>query len=158
MWNRPWFERYATFNCGQQSVDFDEFVLLKEISMKYRMVLNPRLALMKYDLSSPFSLSVWDRDRLKGLQSQGATPLLQMINTTGKARCFSLVDKIYGVLSVCQEFDRRMMKVDYHICICCLLIWVAGYMLLRREADSPLSVFQTHQANNMHSLPSWVPD
>ena len=85
-------------------------------------------------------------------------PLLQMINTTGKARCFSPVDKICGVLSVCQEFDRRMVKVDYHICIRCLLIWVAGTCYYDEERTVHYLCFKTHQANKMHSLPSWVPD
>jgi hypothetical protein len=169
LWNRPWFERLwvvqeallaqkATFNCGQQSVDFDEFVFLKETSMKYRRVLNPRLAPMQYDLSSPFTLILWDWTRLKSQQLQGGIPLFQMITTTGKAQCFSPVDKVYGILSVCQEVDRALVKVDYHICIRCLLIWVAGYMLLRHEAISPLFVFQTHQAIKMPGLPSWVPN
>lgn len=150
--------RKATFNCGRQSVDFDCFVFLKEVSTKYRRVPEPRLSPMQYSLSSPFSLILWDWSRLKALQSQGGIPLVQMINTTGKTQCFTPVDKIYGVLSVCQEFDRLMVKVDYEICIRCLLIWVAGYMLIRREADSPLTVLQTHQMEKSQLLPSWVPD
>jgi len=169
LWNRPWFGRLwvvqeallarkATFNCGRQSVDFDYFVFLKEVNMKYRRVPEPRLSPMQYNLSSQLSFALWDWSRLKDLQSQGGIPLIQMINTTGKAQCFLPVDKVYGVLSVCQEFDRRMVKVDYQVCIRCLLISVAGYMLLRREAVSPLTVLQTHQTNKSQSLPSWVPD
>ena len=169
LWNRPWFGRLwvvqeallarkATFNCGRQSVDFDNFVFLKEVSMKYRRIPEPRLAAMQYDLSSSFSLILWDWSRLKDLQSKGGIPLFQMITATGKARCFLPVDKIYGVLNVCQEFDRRIVKVDYQVCIRCLLIWVAGYMLLRREAVSPLTTLQTHQTNKSQFLPSWVPD
>lgn len=86
---------------------------------------------MQHDLSSPLSWALWDWSRLKGLQAQGGIPLFQMITTTGKAQCFLPVDKVYGLLSVCLEFDRRMVKVDYDVCIHCLLIWVAGYMLLR---------------------------
>ena len=170
LWNRPWFGRLwvvqevvlarkATFNCGQQSVDFDCFVFLKEVNMKYRRVPESRLRAMQHDLSSPFSLALWDWRRLKVLQAQGGIPLSQMITTTGKAQCFLPVDKLYGLLGVCQESDRRMVKVDYNVCIRCLLIWVAGYMLLRREADSPLFVLQTHQQTEKSQfLPSWVPD
>ncbi|KAE9363193.1 HET-domain-containing protein [Stipitochalara longipes BDJ] len=61
LWSRPWFERLwvvqeallarkSTFNCGQQSVDFDCFVTLKEIQMRYRRHPDPRLAPMQYHL------------------------------------------------------------------------------------------------------------
>jgi hypothetical protein len=169
LWNRPWFGRLwviqeallarkATFNCGRQSVDFDCFVFLQEVNIKYRRVPEPRLGPMQQALSSPFSAVFWDWSRLKDLQSQGGIPLFQMITTTGKSQCFNPVDKVFGLLSVCLESDRQVVKVDYHACIRCLLIWVAGYMLLRHEAVSPLHVLQTHQTEKGLFLPSWVPD
>ena len=170
LFDRPWFGRLwvvqeallarkATFNCGRQSVDFDCFVFLKDISMKYRRVPEPRLAPMQYDLSSPFSLTLWDWSRLKSIQARGGIPLYQVIVITGKAQCFLQADKLYGLLSLCREFDRRMVKVDYNVCIRCLLIWVAGYMLLQRESISPLTVLQSHQQTHKSPfLPSWVPD
>lgn len=150
--------RKATFNCGQQSVDFDCFVYLKRVHMKYRRLPDTRLAPMQYNLSSPFSLALWDWSRLKEQLSQGGIPIFEMITTTGKALCFLPVDKVYGILSVCLEVDRRVVKVNYHICVRCLLIRVAGYMLLRYEAVGPLLVLQTHQTNKLQALPSWVPD
>jgi len=169
LWSRPWFERLwvvqeallarkATFNCGQQTVDLDCFVMLKEVQMKYIHLPHPRLASMQYPLSSPFALALWDWNRLKDLQSRGGIPLFQMITLTGKARCFSPVDKIYGILSVCQEIDRRVVKIDYDVCIRCLLMQLAAYMLYRREAYSPLFVLQTHRTNKTQDVPSWVPD
>lgn len=169
LWNRSWFKRLwvvqeallarkATLNCGRQSVDLDCFVYLKEIHMKYRRIPEPRLAPMQHDLSAPLSLVFWDWNRLKDLQSQGGIPLSQMITSTGKAQCFSPVDKVYGLLSVCPELERKIIKVDYDVCIRCLLIWVAGYMLLRFEAISPLTILQTHQSDKLQCLPSWVPD
>ncbi|PMD47176.1 HET-domain-containing protein [Hyaloscypha variabilis F] len=169
LWGRPWFERLwvvqeallarkATFNCGQQSVDFDFFITLKEFHMKYRRNPDPRLASMQFHLSSPFGVALWDWNKLKDQQSKGGIPLFEMITMTGKAQCFSPVDKVYGILSVCQEVDRRVVQIDYDVCICCLLKRLALYMLLRREAVSPLLVLQTHQSNKTQSLPSWVPD
>ena len=172
LWNRPRFGRLwvvqeavlarkAAFNCGQQSVDFDCFVYLKEVNMKYRRISESRLRSMQHYLSSTFSLILLDWRRLKSLQAQGGIPLFQILTATGKSQCFLPVDKVYGLLGVCQEFDRRMVKVDYDydVCLRCLLIWVAGYLLLRREAFSPLTVLQTHQQTEKSQfLPSWVPD
>jgi hypothetical protein len=169
LWDRPWFGRLwvvqeallarkATFNCGRQSADFESFVFLKDIHVKYRRVPDSRLVPMQHGLNSPFSVILLDWSRLKDLQSQGGVPLYQMITTTGESKCFNPMDKVYGILSVCPEFDRQIVKVDYNVCIRCLLIWVAGYFLLRREAVSPLIVLQTHQANKLQCLPSWVPD
>jgi hypothetical protein len=98
-------------------------------------------------------------EKTKRSTSAKGIPLFQMITATGKAQCFLPVDKVYGLLSVCLEFDRQMIKVDYHTCIRCLLISVAGYMLLTREAISPLTMLQTHrQTDNSQLLPSGVPD
>jgi hypothetical protein len=136
LWGRPWFERLwvvqeallarkAMFNCGQQSVGFDCFVMLKELHMKYRRNPDPRLASMQFHLSSPFGVALWDWNRLKYQQSKGGIQLFEMITMTGKAQCFSPVDKLYGILSVCQEVDRRVVQIDYDVCIHCLLKWLA---------------------------------
>jgi hypothetical protein len=134
LWNRPWFERLwvvqeallarkATFS-GQQNVDFDCFVYLKRVHMKYRRLPDLRLDPMQYNLSSPFSLALWDWSRLKEQLSQGGIPIFEMITTTGKMLCFLPVDNVYGILSVCLEIDRRVVKVNYHICVRCLHILV----------------------------------
>jgi hypothetical protein len=166
---RPWFERLwlvqeallarkAMFNCGRKSVDFECLVTLKEFHMKHGRNPDPRLALMQFHLSSPFGVALWDWNRLKDQQAKGGIPLFEMITMTGKAQCFSPVDKVYAILSVCQEVDRRVVQIDYDVCIRCLLKRLALYMLLRREAVNPLLVLQTHQSNKTQSFPSWVPD
>lgn len=169
LFQRPWWSRLwvvqecllaqkASMNCGKKVVGIGSFVRLKQIEQKYRRSLGARLKPMQAGLQSPFGVILWVWDRYKRMIAAGGIPLFQILSATGACKCSKVVDKIFGLLSMCTAEDRQAVPVDYRLEARDLVIMVAKYHLGQRERNNPLQMLQTHQADKNLSLPSWVPD
>lgn len=169
---RQWFQRLwviqevllakkATLNCGLEVADFQCVVHLKELQTEYLTAPHhPRLEPLRSSLTSAFGRILLDWGRLKLSISKGHASLKEMIDYTGQAKCSMEVDKIYGIMSVCNAQDRQNIQIDYRRCTRCLVLKVAKYNFRKFEMYGPLSVLQTHQVNKDlvdPLLPSWVP-
>ncbi|KAF4632483.1 hypothetical protein G7Y89_g5649 [Cudoniella acicularis] len=167
---RQWFQRLwviqeallsrkATLNCGFEAADFQCVVRIKELQTEYLTVpRDPRLAPLRSSLTSAFDMLLLNWDRLRGSISKGHISIKEVIDCTGQAKCSMQVDKIYGIMNICNTQDRQNIQIDYERCTRCLVLKVAKYNFRKFEMYGPLSVLQTHQVNKDLLLPSWVPD
>jgi len=81
-------------NCGKKVVGLGGFVRLKQIEQKYRKSLDARLKPMQAGLQSPFGVILWDWGRYKRM-------IAEILSATGACKCSKVVDKIFGLLSMC---------------------------------------------------------
>lgn len=164
-WGRLWvvqealLSRKATLNCGLQAADLECVASLKEIQTAYLAVpLEPRIKPIRSSLVSPFGLLLLRWQDIRKSRDEGHATLKEMIDATGESKCSLPVDKIYGILSICNPQDRQNIPIDYNRCATCVVLNVAKYNFRKFEMFGPLAVLQTHQVNKNPALPSWVPD
>ena len=146
-------------NCGFEAADFHCAVRIKELQVECLTAPRvPRLAPMLSPLAPTFARLLLHWDDLKGSISKDCVTLKEMVYCTGQAECSMPVDKIYGIMSVCNSDDRQNIQIDYERCVRCLVLKVAKFNFRKFEMRGPLAVLQTHQVNKDPLLPSWVPD
>jgi hypothetical protein len=88
-------------NCGKKVVGLGGFVRLKQIEQKYRKSLDARLKPMQAGLQSPFGVILWDWGRYKRMIAAGGIPLFDILSATRACKCLKVVNKIFGLLSMC---------------------------------------------------------
>ncbi|SPJ89772.1 uncharacterized protein FTOL_13133 [Fusarium torulosum] len=164
-WGRLWviqealLSKKAILNCGSKSADLECLVHLKELQTQYLLApLEQRLEPIRSSLVSPFGLLLLRWKDIRISIAKGQATLKELIDMTGEAKCFLLVDKIYGIMSMCNAQDRRHIPIDYKCCAACVVLRVGKYIFRKYEMFGPLAVLQTHQVVKNDALPSWAPD
>jgi Heterokaryon incompatibility protein (HET) len=168
---RPWWERLwvvqeallskkATLNCGFQAADLQCVVRLKDLQTKYLTAPpEPRFNPMRSSLASAFGLLLLRWNDIKALMAKDHATVKEIVDATGEAKCSLSIDKIYGIMSICNAQDRQNIPIDYRCCTACLVLKVAKYNFRKFEMFGPLAVLQTHQVKDPNlRIPSWVPD
>jgi hypothetical protein len=169
---RPWFTRVwviqeallartASIHCGIQSAMIEQLAHFQHMVSKYgvRYSVDARLAAVRsIGTNSPFQLFLGGWEEYKKSAAGGGLTLQGLLAYTGTAVCKDARDKIYGLLGMCQSFDRQNIKVDYNITARQLFVRVTAHLLQRKWLSSPYSILQPHQEDKNLDLPSWVPD
>jgi hypothetical protein len=164
-WGRLWvvqkalLSKKATLNCGFRTADLQCMVRLKELQTEFLTAPpNSRIMPIQSSLAAPFSLLLLRWNDIRALMAKGHATLKEMIDATGETKCFLPVDKIYGIMSVCNAQDRQNIPINYKCCTTCVVLNVVKYNFRKFEMFAPLAVLQTHQVKRDPILPSWVPN
>ena len=163
-WSRLWvvqealFAEKLHFHCGNRKAGVEEFIKFQEKSARFRFDTSPHLQALRGIVSGPMNLLFWSWDDYKSQIQKGGISLSQMITVTCQSQYSEPLDRIFALLGLCSELERRVIPIDYTMSIQTLNILVSKFFLISRRAQKPLYYLQFHQSGKDSSLPSWVSD
>ncbi|KAK5658046.1 hypothetical protein OQA88_2602 [Cercophora sp. LCS_1] len=183
--SRPWFGRTWILQevalaeqpplvlCGGWEIDFDN---LRHIAYNlshgdyYRRFLRSHKDIDSLALEELFRQLdqtihgaggiVWDlRDRFQSPSNPDGLPIDVLLSKTRPSSAKDARDKIYGVLSLAWDLDKRAITVDYGKEVCEVYMDATAHIIRSRRALQILSMINNDpQIGRPSHWPTWVPD